>query len=282
MNTNNFKLFLQNISNNKIKYFIVFDLECTGLNIGHDRITQISAIKYDINTIKPVSKINKMLNPGNEVNIGLGAYMKTGYKIEDLKNNEKFIDIADDIYNFFGNEETAIVGYNIKSFDIPFLNAEFVMCGHNKIDFTNKYIYDVYEVERDICKMSQTGVFERYFEKTPDEIGLNPHDAMSDVKMCLMIALEQSNKYNNIINENDIVKYKIIDNTSFIGYIKLENTIFNDINNKYVLCFTKGKYRNCPIKLVNLYDKSYIDWCFSERSPLDVNGKILLRKELYE
>ena len=280
MNTDNFKQFLLNISNNSVKYFIVFDLETTGVNIGHDRITQISAMKYDIQTMKPIEKLNQMINPGNEVNIGLGAYMKTGYTIKDLKKYDRFMSIADDVYNFFSGKETAIIGYNIKNFDIPFLNTELSMCGHVQIDFTNRYIYDCFEIEREITSMNQSDVFERYFSHTPEEVGLKAHDAMSDIKMSLMIAIEQSNKYNNIINKLDCSKYNIIDNASFVDYIILTDSIFDDINNKPVLGFKKGKYKGCPVKLVNLYDPSYIAWLYSERSPISKQTQEIVRKEL--
>ena len=283
MTRDNFKNFLFNISNLKVKYFIVFDLETTGLNIGQDKITQISAIKYDLNTMKPVDKINTYCNPGNNVNIGLGAFMKTGQKLDELKKYPMFMTIADDVIDFFGGTETAIVGYNIKHFDIPFLNTELANCGKQVIDFGNKYIYDCYEVERDIVPMTQSKVFKRYFCKTPEEAGLIAHDTLSDVKMSLMIAFEQSNKYNEILykkQEMNNYSYKMIDNNSFIDYIILEDTVFQDINNKPILAFVKGKYRGCPIKLVNMYDPSYIIWCYSNKSPLNNKGKELLKKEL--
>lgn len=284
MNNDNFKNFLLRISNLKVKYFIVFDLECTGLNIGKDRITQISAIKYSVEEdMKPVAKINTYCNPGDDVNMGLSAFMKTGLKLDALKKYPKFMDIADDVIDFFGGIETAVVGYNIKHFDIPFLNSELANCGKHVIDFGNKYIYDCYEVERDIVPMTQSKVFKRYFGKTPEESGLTAHNALSDIKMSLMIAFEQANKHNELLytklNKN-IYSYRMLDNNSFIDYIILEDTVFQDINNKPILAFIKGKYRGCPVKLVKLYDAAYIEWCYSNKSPLDNRGKELLKKEL--
>lgn len=286
MNKDNFKNFLLQLSNknNQIKYFVVFDLECTGLNIGKDRITQISAIKYSIEEdMKPVAKINTYCNTGDEVNMGLGAFMKTGIKLDELKKYPRFMDIADEVIDFFGGIETAVVGYNIKHFDIPFLTAELANCGKPTIDFTNKFIYDCYEVERDIVPMTQSKVFKRYFGKTQVEAGLTAHDALSDVKACLMIALEQANKHNDILNQRQEMNnysYKMLDNNSFIDYIILDGMVFEDINNKPILAFIKGKYKGCPVKLVNIYDPSYITWCYSNKSPLDNKSKELLKKEL--
>ena len=285
MNNNNFKNFLLQLSNknNQIKYFVVFDLECTGLNIGKDKITQFSAIKYNVDDMKPIAKINTYCNPGNEFNMCLSAFMKTGLKLDELKKYPRFMDIADEVIDFFGGIETAVVGYNIKHFDIPFLTTELANCGKHTIDFTNKFIYDCYEVERDIVPMTQSKVFKRYFNKTPDEAGLTAHNALSDIKMSLMIALEQANKYNEILHkkqEMNNYSYRMIDNNSFIDYIILEDSVFEDINNKPILAFIKGKYRGCPVKLVNIYDPSYITWCYSNKSPLDNNGKELLKIEL--
>ena len=284
MNNDNFKNFLLRISNLKVKYFIVFDLECTGLNIGKDRITQISAIKYSVEEdMKPVAKINTYCNPGDDVNMGLSAFMKTGLKLDALKKYPRFMDIADDVIDFFGGIETAVVGYNIKHFDIPFLNSELANCGKHIIDFGNKYIYDCYEVERDIVPMTQSKVFKRYFGKTPEESGLTAHNALSDIKMSLMIAFEQANKHNELLytklNKN-IYSYRMLDNNSFIDYIILEDTVFQDINNKPILAFVKGKYRGCPVKLVNMFDAAYIEWCYSNKSPLNEQGKSILKQEL--
>ena len=56
--------------------------------------------------------------------------------------------------------------------------------------------------------------------------------------------------------------------------------VFEDINNKPILAFIKGKYRGCPVKLVNIYDPSYITWCYSNKSPLNEQGKSILKQEL--
>lgn len=247
----------------KCKYLVTLDIESTGLDFNEDQIIQLAMIKYDAETLKPVEGFNTLFKPEIKVNISLGAYLKHGLSLDDLKDSPKFSELVDEVVEFFGGNETGIVGYNIKGFDLPFLSKKIRQCGFKHIDFTNRFIYDVYEIEKYYNGMDQCSVFERYYNKTPEAMGMKRHDARDDIKMSLCIMNKQlethvdtewradniCNNYNNIIDNNNFVEYKII-----------ENTKFDNINNTKQLVFTKGKYYNCPVKLVNLYDKEYIKW----------------------
>lgn len=247
----------------KCKYLVTLDIESTGLDFNEDQIIQLAMIKYDAETLKPIEAFNTLFKPETKVNISLGAYLKHGLSLDDLKYSPKFSELVDEVMEFLGENETGIVGYNIKGFDLPFLSKKIRQCGFKHIDFTNRFIYDVYEIEKYYNGMDQCSVFEHYYNKTPEAMGMKRHDARDDIKMSLCIMNKQlethvdtewradniCNNYNNIIDNNNFVEYKII-----------ENTKFDNINNTKQLVFTKGKYYNCPVKLVNLYDKEYIKW----------------------
>lgn len=248
---------------NKCKYLVTLDIESTGLNFDTDQIIQLAMIKYDVETLKPIESFNTLFKPETKVDVSLGAYLKHGLALDDLKDSPKFSELVDEVMEFLSGNETGIVGYNIKGFDLPFLSKKIKQCGFRHIDFINRFIYDVYEIEKYYNEMDQCSVFERYYNKTPESMGMQRHDAHDDIKMSLCIMNKQlethitteceadtiCNNYNNIIDNNNFVEYKLI-----------ENTKFDNINNTKQLVFTKGKYYNCPVSLVNLYDKEYIKW----------------------
>lgn len=248
---------------NKCKYLVTLDIESTGLNFDTDQIIQLAMIKYDVETLKPIESFNTLFKPETKVDISLGAYLKHGLSLDDLKDSPKFSELVDEVIEFLGGNETGIIGYNIKGFDLPFLSKKIKQCGIRYIDFTERFIYDIYEIEKYYNGMDQCSVFERYYNKTPEDMGLKRHDARDDIKMSMYIMNKQlktristeSDADNIYTNYNNI-----IDNNNFIEYKLIKNTKFDNINNTKQLVFTKGKYYNCPVSLVNLYDKEYIKW----------------------
>lgn len=264
------------VANASCKYMIVFDLESTGLNTSKDRIIQIAAMKINVETNAAISKINLMLNPGNS-NIGLGAYIKTGIVLEDLIDKQKFIDIAQDVVEFFGHpDEIGVAGYNIKNFDIPLLNNELARCGL-KIDWTNRFIFDCFEYEKRLCPNTMSSVFEKYYKCTPEFAGLNPHDANADIKATWCIMKKQADA---LTSKPDDLNLCISDDNNFIEYRVIHDTSIAQLKGTKHLVPVRGKYYGCPVEIIKLYDPSYIDWMLGKVSPLSIRGKQLLRQEL--
>lgn len=128
------------------KPIIVFDLETTGLKKQTDRIVQFSANKYEV-----VGKVYEMTD-------SIDLYIKPPFLMDasvievhgitneflenKLTEEECFKQILD-----FMDTDAVISGYNIKKFDVPFLNEMYKRNGI--LEFNPAHIVDIYQVAKE-------------------------------------------------------------------------------------------------------------------------------------
>lgn len=254
------KNFLRSKSSD-IKYLVSAAIEIENSNPQKDRIIGICLLKYDIDTMMCIDKLNLKLCPDN-VNISLKTYIKCGWTIDNLKNSPKFIDIANRVINIIGGNETAVCGYNLRSIIIPFIYNEVSICGKH-IDFTDtKYVIDIKDFQ------DMTGVY--YYNMRTMINSCNLFET-SDFGIDLTTLNGQA-KASVIIIEKMLEKKVepeinfIYDNRNLIAYKRMYDTAFNVLNGTYQLVFTNGKYYMCPVAAVLKYDPEYINWCLSSTS----------------
>ncbi len=109
--------------------YIVFDIETTGLSRTNDRIVEIAAIKYSHG--KSIETFHSYVNPGRHIPNYITRF--TGIHDADVQNAPRILEIKTSLLLFFGTD--TLVGHNIKTFDIPFLEAQLAHhIGNNCID----------------------------------------------------------------------------------------------------------------------------------------------------
>ena len=120
------------------KPIVFFDLETTGINIGKDRIVEISLLKIFPNGNKE-SK-TWLVNPEIEIPAEVSAIH--GITNEKVVTEPTFKELADTINTMISDSDLA--GFNSNRFDIPLLAEEFLRVG---VDFEmdNKRAIDVQE-----------------------------------------------------------------------------------------------------------------------------------------
>lgn len=96
-----------------------FDTETTGLSVQEDRIFEIGLVTFENG--KVVDTFSVLIDPMKP--LSKESREKTGVTDDDLKGKPFFTAIVDDIANRIENK--VLVGYNILSFDLPMLDAEF-------------------------------------------------------------------------------------------------------------------------------------------------------------
>ena len=86
-----------------MKPLVVFDLETTGLDRTKDQIIQFAAIKINRETNEILDSKNLYIQPEGNYQISIQAYMKHGIKADFLKDKPHFIDVAQEIFDFFND-----------------------------------------------------------------------------------------------------------------------------------------------------------------------------------
>lgn len=239
-----------------------FDLETTGINVGTDRIVEISILKVYPNG----NKESKTLRVNPTIPISPEATAVHGITNEDVANEPTFKEIAPQILTMLKDSDLA--GYNSNRFDIPLLAEEFL---RNDFDF-------------DIDKHRFVDVQVLFFKKEPRNLAAaykfycdktleNAHSAQADVEATYEIFEAQVQKYDDI--ENDIKflseytsQRKTADLAGFIGILDDGSEVFNF-----------GKYKGQKVIDVFQKDQGYYSWVLNADFPL-YTKKVLTRIKL--
>ena len=261
-------------SSTAVKYIVGASIETENSNPRQDRIIGICLLKYDICTMKCVSRLNVRLKPDG-ASISLKTYIRSGVTLEDLDGCVKWADVADKVISIIGGEETAVVGYNLRQFIIPFIYNETARCAKH-IDFSlDKYVFDIKDF------MDLTGVYFRDIQTMvrhcnlfdPKSYGIDLATLPGQAKASVVI-------FEKMLEKGVQPEFNFVyDNQGFIAYKRMWNTAFDDLNGTVQLVFTAGKYYGCPVNAVKKADPAYIQWCLSNVSGLSRAVKDALARD---
>lgn len=152
---------------NKIKSFVAFDTEATGLQQDDDRIIQLSAVRFVDE--KPVEYYDTFVNP--LMPISYGAKQVTDITDAMLKDAPVFSEIADSFKEFV--KDDPLVGYYIK-FDLRMLWT------HGLDLVTNHTIYDAQWYVFNLLPKGY--LFDRKLSTVASHLGITfpAHDSLGD------------------------------------------------------------------------------------------------------
>lgn len=239
-----------------------FDLETTGINVGSDRIVEISILKAFPNG----NKESKTLRVNPQIPISKEATAVHGISNEDVANEPTFKELAPQIWEMLKDSDLA--GYNSNRFDIPLLAEEFL---RNDFDFDleKHRLVDVQVIFFKKEPRDLTSAYKFYCNKTLE----NAHSAAADVEATYEIFKAQVEKYDDL--ENDIKflseyssQRKTADLAGMIGIDDKGNEVFNF-----------GKYKGQTVKSVFDKDQGYYSWIQNADFPL-YTKKVLTKIKL--
>ena len=172
---------------NLTRPLVFFDLETTGLNVGKDKIVEISMLKA-MPDGEEISR-TELINPGMPIPDEVSAIH--GITDEDVRDKPTFAEIADDLLAFIGDADLA--GFNSNKFDVPLLVEEFLRCGR-RFDLRNRYLIDVQNIFHKMEPRNLVAAYKFYCNSDLTDA----HHASADTKATCEVLKAQLDRYDGV------------------------------------------------------------------------------------
>ena len=234
-----------------VKPIVFFDLETTGINIGNDRIVEISMLKIFPNG-KKLSK-TWLVNP--EIQIPKEATALHGITNEKVVTEPTFKELADSINEMIADADLA--GFNSNRFDIPLLAEEFLRVGMD-FDMNDRKAIDVQVIFHKKEQRTLSAGYKFYCNKELEDA----HSAEADTNATYEILKAQLDRYDDIENSVEALSYYSSHSkrADFAGFI-----LFNDEDQEI---FSFGKYKGRVVEDVLKENPGYNAWIQNADFPL--------------
>ena len=236
---------------NLTKPICFFDLETTGIDIGKDRIVEISILKIFPNGNKE-SK-SWLVNP--TIPIPYETTLVHGITNEKVANEPTFNELASQVHNMIKDSDLA--GFNSDRFDIPLLAEELLRAGID-FDMKGKVSVDVQTVFHKKEERTLAAALKFY----TGNVLINAHTAEADTNATYEILKAQLDRYPDL--ENDMkslseftTRKKIADFAGMIAFDKDNEEIF-----------TFGKHKGAKVSKVFATEPGYFSWIQNADFPL--------------
>jgi len=238
------------------------DLETTGVNVGKDRIVEISILKINPDGSQNVR--TEKINPG--IPIPAESTAIHGISDEDVKDAPSFKDRAKSLAIFL--HECDLGGYNSNKFDIPLLVEEFLRAGVI-FSMNERSAIDVQNIFHKMEQRTLQAAYKFYCDK---EL-VNAHSAEADIKATFEVLEAQLAKYDELEPTVEwLSEFSQFQKTADL----MGRLVYND---KDVIVFNFGKYKGKSVERVFKDEPSYYFWMMNGDFPLSTKECI---KELYQ
>jgi DNA polymerase-3 subunit epsilon len=238
---------------------VFFDLETTGLNIGTDRIVEISMLKVGPNGNEDIRTC--LLNP--EMPISEEAQAIHGISNENVRDKPTFKQKAADIAKFL--EGADLAGFNLLKFDVPVLVEEFMRVGQD-FDLKNRKIVDVQRIFHQMEKRTLEAAYAFYCNQALE----GAHSAEADTKATFEVYKAQIERYDELQNDTAFIH-------EFTGAPadKMVDIAGRLVKNEHgVAIINFGKYKGQPVEDVLRNDPGYYGWMMRGDFPLYTKKKL--------
>ena len=233
------------------KPIVFFDLETTGVNIGSDRIVEISILKIYPNGNKE-SK-TWLVNPEIEIPAKVSAIH--GITNERVVTEPTFKELAHTVNEMISGCDLA--GFNSNRFDIPLLAEELLRAG---IDFNmiNRKAIDVQVIFHKKEQRTLSAGYKFYCDKDLEDA----HSAEADTNATYEILKAQLDQYDDLENSVDALSdfSTHTKRADFAGFILLDD--------KEQEIFSFGKYKGRAVREVLKENPGYNTWIQNSDFPL--------------
>lgn len=232
--------------------FVALDLETTGVDPRKDRIVEIHMREVTWPLLHTYHATSIIVNPG--VPIPPEATAVHGFSDDDVVDQPFFSDIAEDVQGYV--DDSALIAYNGRRFDVPLLHHELVRAGCAGIPL-NTLVIDPYEIfVRDVPR-TLAGALKHY----AGEVHEAAHEAAADVDAMIKVLGTQMlyHPHPEILLEASRPDRRAIDHDGCF-YVGQDG----------VVRFNFGKHRGQPI----IQHHDYLRWMLSRDFGSDVECAI--------
>lgn len=248
---------------------VFFDLETTGVQVGHDHIVEICLHKVNPDQSEEtyLQRIRPVDAKGNTIPIPPETTAIHGISDSDVADKPSFKQVASKIFDFIG--ESDLAGYNSNKFDVPMLVEEFLNAG---IDFDprKRFLVDVQNIFHKMEQRTLKAAYKFYCGKNLE----NAHSADADTIATYEVLKAQLDRYDGVEFEdrdgkvsipvvNDIealsrfsTSQQCADLVGHLGY---------DRNGKEIFNF--GKYKGMSVEKIFSKEPAYYDWMMKAEFP---------------
>ncbi len=249
---------------NLTRPLVFFDLETTGVNVGTDKIVEISMLK--VMPDNTTSLRTELINPG--IHIPPEVSKIHGIYDKDVIDKPHFEKIASSILDFLRNCDLA--GFNLLKFDIPLLVEEFLRAGMD-FDLRGVHVIDVQNIFHRMEPRNLRAAYMFYCNKPLE----NAHTAEADTLATFEILESQLDRYLDkaFIDEEENVTYPIKNNVADLANFSspgrnvdlMGHIVFDDHDREV---FNFGKHKGKTVEHVFSTEPNYYDWMMKADFPL--------------
>lgn len=230
---------------------VFFDLETTGINIGTDRIVEISYYKVFPNGNAEGKTLR--VNPG--MPIPAEATAVHGITDDDVRDCPRFEQIAPEIAAVI--EDSDLAGYNSNFFDVPLLAEEMLRAKVN-IDLKQKKLVDAFAIFKKQEPRNLTAAYKFYCGKNLDDA----HSAQADTMATYEVLMAQLERYEDVPDTVEALDEYTRGQVQFADFA---GRIAYDAQGEEVFNF--GKHKGLRVKDVFRRDPSYYAWLMNTDFP---------------
>ncbi len=226
----------------------VFDLETTGVRIGHDRIVQIAVVRMMPDGTR--EKWQSLVNP--EMHIPAEATAIHGISDADVSDAPVLAELATEVLRQF--EGCDLCGFNVLRFDLPFLSEELYRAG-TSWDTSSLRVIDALRIYHHFERRDLSAAARFYLGR--EHAGA--HDALVDVEMTADVLLAQLERYEDLPKDAAALG-------EFCGDRKRApdaagKLLFDDHGG---ICLSFGKYKGWTIENIGRNDPGYMQWLMTK------------------
>jgi len=244
---------------------IILDLEATGTDPSEARIIQVAATRLEPRSDsggqpKKAGTLTTVVNPGIPVPARIRDL--TGITQKELGDAPPWAIVADRVGSVI--EDADLAGYNILSYDLPLLEAEYGRLNRELPGPEDRRVIDAYSLEQRLRPRTLEAVYERRRGQPMTDA----HDAAADVRATYEVLEDQMSEWEaggvpsvkGAADLDDLVDFQRGD------YLDAGRKLKEREDGSVEICF--GKHSGKTLSELADTDPDYLDWVYSEITEL--------------